>query len=54
MDNAFRVLFETFGGSYVAPATGLSYGDRITKPADPVKDGYTFAGWYKDDACTIA
>ncbi len=54
MDNAFRVLFETFGGSYVAPATGLSYGDRIAKPADPVKDGYTFAGWYKDDACTIA
>ena len=52
MNNAFRVLFDTQGGSYVTPATGLSYGDKITAPANPVKDGYTFAGWYKDAACT--
>ncbi|MCZ0861616.1 InlB B-repeat-containing protein, partial [Methanocorpusculum sp. MG] len=52
MDGAYRVLFETSGGSFISPATGLSSGDRITAPANPVKDGYTFAGWYKDSACT--
>lgn len=24
----------------------------ITKPADPTREGYTFAGWYTDEACT--
>ena len=52
MNNAFRVLFDTKGGSYVSPATGLSYGDKITAPTNPTKDGYTFGGWYKDSACT--
>ncbi|MDE2524665.1 MAG: InlB B-repeat-containing protein [Methanocorpusculum sp.] len=54
MNNAFRVLFETSGGSFISPATGLSYGDRVAEPANPVKDGYTFGGWYKDAACTQA
>ena len=54
MENAFRVLFDTQGGSSVTPATGLSYGDKITAPANPVRDGYTFGGWYKDAACTQA
>ena len=52
MNNAYRVLFETNGGSFIRPATDLSAGDKITAPANPVKDGYTFAGWYKDAACT--
>nr|MDE2444525.1 InlB B-repeat-containing protein [Methanocorpusculum sp.] len=52
MNNAFRVLFETNGGGFISPATDLSYGDRVAKPADPVKDGCTFAGWYTDAACT--
>ncbi|MCZ9311966.1 MAG: InlB B-repeat-containing protein [Methanocorpusculum sp.] len=51
MNNAFRVLFND-GSSTVSVVTGLSYGDKITAPANPVKDGYTFAGWYKDSACT--
>ena len=49
---SFRVLFDTQGGNYLTPATGLSYGDKISKPATPEKSGYTFAGWYKDAACT--
>ena len=52
MNNAYRVLFETNGGSFIRPATDLSAGDRVAQPAAPVKDGYTFAGWYKDAACT--
>jgi len=25
---------------------------KVTKPADPVRTGYTFGGWYTDAACT--
>ncbi|MDE2520459.1 MAG: InlB B-repeat-containing protein [Methanocorpusculum sp.] len=52
MNNAFRVLFDTKGGSFISPSTGLSYGDKISQPPAPTKDGYTFGGWYKDSACT--
>jgi uncharacterized repeat protein (TIGR02543 family) len=50
-NNAFRVIFSD-GGSAVSVTTDLSYGSRITAPAAPVKEGRTFAGWYKDEACT--
>ncbi|MDE2545214.1 MAG: hypothetical protein O0W99_00220, partial [Methanocorpusculum sp.] len=39
MENAFRVLFETSGGSFISPSTGLSYGDKISQPPAPTKDG---------------
>lgn len=26
----------------------------VTKPADPTREGYTFGGWYADEACTQA
>ena len=52
MENAFRVLFDTQGGSLISPETGLSYGDRITKPANPVRPGYLFLGWYQNAALT--
>ena len=51
MENAFRVLFND-GATTLTVQTDLSYGDKLTKPETPVKDGYTFAGWHKDTACT--
>ncbi|HJK06426.1 MAG TPA: InlB B-repeat-containing protein [Methanocorpusculum sp.] len=51
MDNAYRVLFND-GATTLSVVTDLSAGDKLTKPEDPVKDGYTFAGWHKDTACT--
>ena len=54
MDNAYRVLFETSGGSFISPVTGLSAGDIISTPPAPVKDGYTFGGWFTDEGCTHA
>lgn len=45
------VMFETNGGSAVE-STGVSHGEKVTKPADPVRDGYLFDGWYKDAALT--
>ncbi|HJK48840.1 MAG TPA: InlB B-repeat-containing protein, partial [Methanocorpusculum sp.] len=51
MNNAYRVLFND-GSTTLSVQTDLSSGDKLTKPETPVKDGYTFAGWYKDSACT--
>lgn len=51
MENAYRVLFND-GATTLYIVTDLSAGDKLTKPEDPVKDGYTFAGWHKDTACT--
>ena len=48
----------TFDLNYTdAPAAATSQvnsGDRITKPTDPTRSGYTFGGWYKEAACTTA
>ena len=43
----YTVTFETSGGSAVDPVTVVA-GSTVTKPADPMKSGYTFGGWYKD------
>ena len=53
MENAYRVLFND-GSTTISVVTDLSSGDKLSKPETPVKDGYTFAGWYKDSACTQA
>ncbi len=49
----FTVTFDTNGGSAVDPQT-VAEGECATKPADPTRDGYTFTGWFSDQACTEA
>ena len=44
----YTVTFNSNGGSSVAKQTVTS-GNKATKPANPTKTGYTFAGWYTDN-----
>ena len=45
---AHTVTFDSAGGSAVAAQT-VADGDVAVKPADPIRDGYAFAGWYTAD-----
>lgn len=48
-----KVSFSAGEGSKVDFQTTAVNGS-IAKPADPTREGYTFAGWYTDEACTEA
>ena len=43
----YVVTFNTNGGSTIENAR-VEEGSKVTKPADPTKDGFTFDGWYTD------
>lgn len=45
----FAVTFDTKGGSTV-PVENVLNGQKATKPADPTRAGYTFGGWYTEEA----
>ncbi|MCL1905741.1 MAG: InlB B-repeat-containing protein, partial [Clostridiales bacterium] len=47
----YTVKFEANGGS-AASNQSVSSGGKATKPSDPTKEGYTFAGWCSDAALT--
>lgn len=46
----FAVTFDTKGGSTV-PVKNVLNGQKAIKPADPTREGYTFDGWYTEEAC---
>ena len=48
--NFFRTFTVTFNVRIGAgiQAQEVKIGDKVTKPADPTADGYTFLGWYVD------
>lgn len=47
----YTVSFNTNGGSETGSVTVVN-GKPAVKPADPVKDGSVFLGWYADEALT--
>lgn len=42
----FTVTFDTDGGAPAIPPVTVESGNKVTKPTDPTKSGYTFSGWY--------
>ena len=52
LNGGVKVSFETGEGSKVDFQTTAD--GKLVKPADPTREGYTFGGWYTDEACTQA
>ena len=50
--NQYTITLDTAGGREIAPIT-QDYGTPITAPADPTREGYTFAGWDKAIPATM-
>ncbi len=48
--NVYSVTFNTKGGSIVVSQT-IPHGSKVATPDVTSRDGYTFQGWYKEDAC---
>lgn len=49
----YTISFQSNGGSTVDSITA-AYGTAVSAPADPVRIGYTFAGWYRNSDLTGA
>ncbi|MBR4668819.1 MAG: sortase [Butyrivibrio sp.] len=47
--NYYTVTFDTGSGTTTVNVKG---GDKVDRPADPVKDGYAFKGWYVNGSST--
>lgn len=48
-DESVKVSYDAQGGSEVAPSVGV-IGSAFVQPAEPVREGYKFGGWYTDAA----
>src|SRR5690554_520102 len=51
--NQYTITFDSNGGSPVTAIT-QDYATTVSKPTDPTKAGYTFAGWYSDSNLSTA
>lgn len=49
--NPYTLSFNSNGGSNVSQVT-YDFNETITAPSVPVRNGYTFDGWYTDEAFT--
>jgi uncharacterized repeat protein (TIGR02543 family) len=53
--NKYQVTFNMNGRGDEITAQTVDYGSTAAEPSPaPTADGYKFAGWYKDEACTEA
>ena len=51
--NQYTITFNSNGGSSVSSIM-QDYATTVSKPTDPTKVGYTFAGWYINSSLTTA
>ena len=49
----YTVNFDgNYPGSVEYPSATVNHGKKVTPPADPVREGYVFLGWYADAGLT--
>ena len=48
MKKEYKITFDSNGGSEVAAVT-VKENDKLEKPEDPTREGYTFGGWYYNE-----
>lgn len=46
----FTITFDSKGGTDV-PGHNQTYGQLLELPEPPTREGYRFAGWFKDPVC---
>lgn len=51
LNDGYAIVFQSNAGSSI-PIMIEKYGTPIAPPADPVKKGYVFEGWFSDEALT--
>lgn len=54
--NSYSVMFYTYSSdsdSFNYETQIVKHGHTVTRPKDPTRSGYNFAGWYKDKELTI-
>ncbi len=51
--NSYLITFDTNGGSSVQ-SMRKDYASAINSPNDPIREGYTFDGWYSDSDLTTS
>lgn len=51
-DIGFEITYNTLGGTAIETET-VMYGAHIDESLIPEREGYTFTGWFLDEACTI-
>lgn len=47
----YSLSFITSGGSAIEAQTDIPSGEKATKPEDPTRGGFVFAGWYTSEEC---
>ena len=47
----YNVVFSVNGGDHTIPTQKVGWQGKATEPAQPTREGYTFTGWYTDEAC---
>jgi uncharacterized repeat protein (TIGR02543 family) len=45
----YSIAFDSNGGSSIDTIDGISYNTNISLPTAPVREGYTFSGWFFDN-----
>ena len=51
---SYTVSFNANGHGNAPAAQNVEAGQKVSQPANPTAEGYTFGGWYTDEACTNA